>query len=105
RGESSTADAAWLERLCNVLDVPCTVGRVNVAAAAAGSGRGVEEAARDARYAFFEEATRASESRVIVLAHTADDQAETILHQLVRGTGLAGLRGIPRERELAPGIR
>lgn len=105
RGSASTEDAAWLDRVSAVLEVPCTIGRVDVAAAAAVSGQGVEEAARDARYLFLEETARWSDCRVIALAHTADDQIETILHHILRGTGLAGLRGMPRERDLPGGVR
>ncbi len=105
RGTASADDAAWLGRVCGTLKVPFTLGRIDVAAAVNGSGRGIEEAARDARYGFLEETARSSGCRMIALAHTADDQVETILHHILRGTGLAGLRGIPRERELAPGIR
>ncbi|MBI3862146.1 MAG: tRNA lysidine(34) synthetase TilS [Planctomycetia bacterium] len=101
----SSADATWLEAVCENHHVPCTIGRVDVAGAARESGRGIEEAARDARYAFLEATARSKDCPVIALAHTADDQAETILHHILRGTGLAGLRGIPRERELAGGIR
>jgi tRNA(Ile)-lysidine synthase len=105
RSEASTADAAWLEQVCAVRGIPITVGRVDVGALARDSTRGIEEAARDARYAFLAETARSTGSSVIALAHTADDQAETILHHIVRGTGLAGLRGIPPERELAPGLK
>lgn len=105
RGAASADDAAWLARVCGTLQVPCTSGRIDVAAAVKDSGRGIEEGARDARYGFLEETARSSGCRMIAIAHTADDQVETILHHILRGTGLAGLRGIPRERELAPGIR
>jgi tRNA(Ile)-lysidine synthase len=104
RGAASAEDAAWLARVCQTLCVPFTLGRVDVGYASKDSGRGVEETARDARYAFLQETARSSGSQVIVLAHTADDHVETILHHILRGTGLAGLRGIPRQRELAPGL-
>jgi tRNA(Ile)-lysidine synthase len=63
-----------------------------------------EEASRDARYAFFLDAAHRTGARYVALAHTADDQAETILHRIVRGTGLAGLAGMPRVRLLSPAV-
>jgi tRNA(Ile)-lysidine synthase len=72
-----------------------------VARLSADWGVGCEEGARRARYEFLEAAARQSDCAVIALAHTASDQAETILHHLLRGTGLAGLRGIPEQRPLA----
>jgi len=57
-----------------------------------------------ARYAFFEEVAKKQGARFVATAHTADDQAETILHRIVRGTGVGGLAGIPRTRPLVTGI-
>ena len=105
RGAASREDADWLDRVCRELDVPLTICRIDVALLAQQTGKGIEETAREARYAFLEKAALESGSGVIALAHTADDQAETILHHILRGTGLSGLRGIPRERELNSGIR
>jgi tRNA(Ile)-lysidine synthase len=105
RGPASQEDADWLYGVCQQLDVPLTIGRANVGQAALRAGTGIEETARDARYDFLQETARITRSRVIALGHTANDQAETILHHVLRGTGLAGLRGIPRERQLDSGIR
>jgi tRNA(Ile)-lysidine synthase len=104
RGEASRDDAAWVERVCHEFDVPVTIGRVDVSQAASRNGTGIEETARELRYDFLEKAALDAGCRVIALAHTADDQAETILYQILRGTGLTGLRGIPRERELDSGV-
>ena len=60
-----------------------------------------ESSARHARYRFLGEVAAANGARFVVTAHTADDQAETILHHIVRGTGLSGLAGIPRARALS----
>jgi tRNA(Ile)-lysidine synthase len=68
------------------------------------TGEGIEAAARRLRYAFLVEAAGAAGARAVVVAHSADDQAETILHAILRGTGLAGLAGMPVVRELAEGI-
>ncbi len=65
----------------------------------------LEESARQARYDFLKRTAIAQGSTEIALGHTADDQAETVLHHILRGTGITGLRGIPRERAIAPGLR
>jgi tRNA(Ile)-lysidine synthase len=63
-----------------------------------------EQTARDARYDFLRTTARRCGARYLVTAHTADDQAETILHRLIRGTGIAGLAGIPAFRQFLPGV-
>ncbi|QDU74897.1 tRNA(Ile)-lysidine synthase [Bremerella volcania] len=65
---------------------------------------GLETAARAARYAFFEEVAREVEARYLVTAHHQDDQIETVLHRILRGTGIAGLSGIATARQWLPGI-
>lgn len=105
RGEAADEDARWVEGLCHRLSLPVSIGVADIARIAADSARGIEEAARDARYRFLQRVARESGCSAIAVAHTADDQAETILHHIIRGTGLAGLAGIPRERELEPGLR
>ena len=65
-------------------------------------GRGIEDIARKARYAALEEMAGRVGARFVVTAHTADDQAETILHRILRGTGLRGLSGMSRTRRLGP---
>ena len=87
----SARDAAFCRRLCRALGVPLRVGRADVRARAARDGGGIEEAARLERHAFLE-AVRVREGALwIVLAHTRDDQAETVLLRLLRGSGSAGL--------------
>ena len=77
--------------------VPLDAARVDVAAAARAARCSVEVAARDARYAFFEQARARLGADVVAVAHTRDDQAETVLLRLLRGTGTRGLRGaLPR---------
>jgi tRNA(Ile)-lysidine synthase len=103
RGPAAFADAEWVEQLCRSLSVPVTIGSVDVGSAARDTGRGIEEVARDERYRFFEKTLRTLSARYVAVAHTADDQAETILHHVLRGTGLAGLCGMPIVRELDSG--
>ena len=85
RGEESDRDAEFVRILCDRYDIPLHLGKAQVRA----GRKGLEAAARDARYAFF-----ATLSGKIATAHTADDNAETVLMHLVRGTGLKGLGGI-----------
>ncbi len=87
----SAADARWVVGLAHAWQVPIEVGAARTPPAS-------EEAARDARYAFLEAVRVRSGARWIVTAHHADDQAETVLFRIARGTGLAGLRGIPARR-------
>ncbi len=68
------------------------------------AGEGLESAARMARYEFLKATAANHGARYVVTAHTADDQAETILHRIVRGTGVAGVAGIPKLRRLAPTV-
>ena len=91
----SDADALWVRGWATAWGVDCRLGRAE-------SRLSSEEEARDARYAFFERERQALGARWVLTAHHADDQAETILFRIVRGTGLHGLGGIPEKR--APGI-
>lgn len=95
RGDESRRDADFVRRLCDRLEIPLTVGEGEVAA----GEKGLEAAARDARYAFF-----ATLPGKLATAHTADDNAETVLMRLVRGTGLKGLGAISpvRDRIIRP---
>jgi tRNA(Ile)-lysidine synthase len=95
RGESS-ADAAFVAGAARAIGIEFHLRRADVAALAADEKRTIEEAAREARYRFFEEL--AAPEALILTAHTADDSAETILLNLVRGSGLTGVRGIPARR-------
>ena len=86
RGEESQRDEAFVRELCEKMEIPLTVARAQVVP----GEKGLENAAREARYAFLR-----SLPGKIATAHTADDNAETVLMRMVRGTGLKGLGGIP----------
>ena len=93
----SAAEAALAAERCRALGVGCQVLTVDVKAARRPHGSG-QEAARDARLLALQEAALRSGCAKVALGHTADDQAETVLFRVVRGTGLAGLGGIPYRR-------
>jgi len=97
--DGSAADAQFVAGAASELGLPSTVSQTDVAAMAAERGDGLEEAGRVARYAFLEEvAAAAGPDALILTAHTADDEAETVLLHMARGTGLAGLAGIAERR-------
>ena len=96
RGAEADRDECFVRALAEQLGLPCAVSRIDAAALALRDHISVEEAGRMARYAFF--AQTAGEGGRIATAHTLDDSIETVLMNLVRGTGLKGLCGIPRIR-------
>jgi tRNA(Ile)-lysidine synthase len=94
RGADSEADASFVADLARRCGLEFIVAREDVAAAAALHGWNLEDAARRVRYSFFQRVVEQGHATRIAVAHTADDQAETVFAHLLRGTGLTGLAGI-----------
>ncbi|HOX24880.1 MAG TPA: tRNA lysidine(34) synthetase TilS [Candidatus Krumholzibacteria bacterium] len=104
RGDAADRDAEFCAALCRDLGVPLAGGGGDPRPLARLRGRGVEEAARWLRLAFLEDARAARGLAAIATGHHRDDQAETVVMRLFRGTGLDGLRGLrPRSgRRIRP---
>ncbi len=97
--EEAGEDEAFCERLCEELGVALRCCHIAPGELACEKGMGLEEAARSARYGLLERCRQETGFDKIVTAHHANDNAETMLFQLFRGSGLKGLSGIPVERD------
>ena len=97
RGKASEGDEKFVAALAAKFGVEFFVGRENIAAKAKRERANLEDAARRARYAFFEQLVKERRVSRVAVGQTADDQAETVLAHMMRGTGLAGLAGIHPE--------
>ncbi len=98
RGEESMRDARFVESWCREAGIDCVIGHGSVPSCAAERGLGLEQAARELRYAFLEKTAAEQGCKYIATAHNADDNVETVIFNLARGGGTLGLKGIPRER-------
>jgi len=94
RGEVGQADAAFVADLAAQWGLPCTLGQADVPALARTERRSLEDAARQARYAFLRRVAAEVGAERIAVAHQADDQVETLVMHWLRGSGLAGLAGM-----------
>jgi len=94
RGVESDTDAEYVSNLAESLGMPVTIGRQNVVADRAGANSSLEEAAREIRYGFLATVAREVGATRIATGHTRDDQVETVLMHILRGTGTSGLRGL-----------
>jgi tRNA(Ile)-lysidine synthase len=99
--KSSAKDAKWVSELASKLGFRAVIGRSKVAEHAHANGDNLEQAARQARYAFLERTAKRVSANYVLTAHTMDDQAETVLLRLMRGSGGYGLGGMEAVRPLA----
>ncbi len=104
RGDEARRDEDFCRDLCREHGIEFYCASLDVPALAREAGESLEEAARNVRYSFFEEVMRAEDIPVLLTAHNADDNAETLLLSLTRGCSPSGAGGIARSRKLAYGV-
>lgn len=105
RGEESDDDAQFVKEACLALGLECLMERLVPGSLDVNSRGSVEEAARKARYDFLARAAHTRKLPFVLTAHHQQDQTETLVFNVLRGTGLRGLAGIPESRELVSGVR
>jgi len=104
RKRESDGDALFVRKLAGHFHLPYHETRLTPEMLAADDSGSVEAAARTLRYDFLQQTAEQNSLRYVAVAHNADDQAETILHRIIRGTGVAGLAGIPSVRRLGDAV-
>ncbi|MBL8878762.1 MAG: tRNA lysidine(34) synthetase TilS [Phycisphaerales bacterium] len=105
RGDEADADAQFVQQLGESLGLPVMSERQDIRAHVEQKGGSTEEVARQYRYEFLERVALRTGSELVAVGHHADDNAETILHRILRGTGLRGLAGMSDARPIQPGSR
>jgi tRNA(Ile)-lysidine synthase len=103
RGDSAKQDAEFVRREARKMGIPCTIGEADVDAFRKSKKLSPEDAARRLRYRFLEQLAKRIGASSIAAAHTLDDQAETLLINFLRGTGLDGMSGMKVKRRLGDG--
>lgn len=92
--ENAKIDEKFVQDFCIKIDVPCFILHENIKILAQKSGRGLEETGRKVRYDFFDEVLNKTHSNKIAIAHNMNDNVETIIMNIIRGSGLSGIKGI-----------
>ena len=105
RGTESDADETFVREITGQLNVPIFIAQENVATCAAHEKKNLEATARRLRYDFLLRTAEQCQATVIVTAHTHDDQVETLLMRLLRGTSAVGLRGIHAQISLPNSVQ
>ncbi|HJV47548.1 MAG TPA: tRNA lysidine(34) synthetase TilS [Bacillota bacterium] len=98
RGEESKGDAQFVRDFCAIRNIPCEIGERDVPGYIKDHHVNPQEASRLLRYSFYHEVSKQWNINKLALAHHANDQAETVLMRIIRGTGIDGLAGIPQTR-------
>ena len=99
RGKESKRDEKFCRDLCEKLNVEFLISKVDVTTSAKKNKQSLEEAARILRYNEFEKSAESTNSDLIITSHNNDDNTETVLLNIVNGSGLSGISGIPHKRE------
>ena len=92
--ENANLDEQYVKDFCNKLHIPCFVLHADVKQIAEKEKRGLEETGREIRYAFFNDILKKEKANKIAIAHNKNDNIETILMNIIRGSGITGLKGI-----------
>ena len=104
RGAEADRDEAFCKEFADSLGVEFISKKLDIPSIALQSGESIETAARNARYDFFDSIMKSKSIKILATAHNADDNFETLLFNIARGTGLSGLCGIPASRPTKNGI-
>ena len=96
--EEAISDEEYVERYCKENKIKCYIKRIDVKKYANNNKQGTEEAGRTVRYEFFEEILKKEKANKIAIAHNKNDKVETIIMNILRGSGVSGLKGIEPER-------
>ena len=105
RADEADRDAQFCQSVAQKYDIPFYLAKADVPALAKEHGNSVENEAREQRYAFFEQIMRENDIPVLVTAHHAEDNAESIMLHILRGSGITGLRGIQKCRPFANNLK
>ena len=104
RGEEANKDAEFCKKTCEKLNIPFYLGYADVPSLAKENGKGIEAEAREQRYAFFEKIMRENNIPILVTAHHAEDQIESVMLHILRGSSVTGLRGMSDCRSFGKGL-
>lgn len=97
--ENAKIDEEYVVQFCKKIDVPVFVAHIDVVDMAKQEKMSTEEAGRNVRYSFFDEVLKKTASNKIAIAHNSNDKAETVIMNILRGSGISGLKGIEPKRD------